>query len=67
MSLTFEFIQVAMGLRERLSAVPSVHEWQVLFEFCKRQSLFGVGFAAVEKLHKVGVECPSAISLKWER
>ena len=65
MSLEFEFIQVAMGLRERLSAVPSVHEWQVLFEFCKRQSLLGIGFAAVEKMHKVGVECPSAIRLKW--
>ena len=65
MSLEFEFIQVAMGLRERLSAVPSVHEWQVLFEFCKWQSLLGIGVAAVEKLHKVGVECPSAIRLKW--
>ena len=66
MSLTFEFIQVAMGLRERLSAVPSFHKWQALFEFCKRQSLLGFGFAAVEKLHKVGVECPSDIRLKWE-
>ena len=65
MSLEFEFIQVAMGLRERLSTVPSVHEWQVLFEFCKRQSLFGVGFAAVEKLHEVGVECPADIRLQW--
>ena len=65
MSLEFEFIQVAMGLRERLSAVPSVHEWQVLFEFCKRQSLLGIGFAAVEKLHEMGVECPSAIRLQW--
>ena len=65
MRLEFEFLQVAMGLRERLSAVPSVHEWQVLFEFCKRQSLLGIGFAAVEKLHKVGVDCPSAIRLKW--
>ena len=65
MRLEFEFIQVAMGLRERLLAVPSVHEWQVLFEFCKRQSLLGVGFAAVDRLHKVGVECPSAIRMKW--
>ena len=65
MRLEFEFIQVAMGLRERLSAVPSVHEWQVLFEFCKRQSLLGIGFAAVEKLHEVGVECPADIRLKW--
>ena len=65
MNLNFEFIQVAMGLRERLSAVPSVHEWQVLFEFCKRQSLLGIGFAAVEKLHEVGVECPADIRLQW--
>ena len=65
MRLEFEFIQVAMGLRERLSAVPSVHEWQVLFEFCKRQSLLGFGFAAVEKLHEVGVECPADIRLQW--
>ena len=65
MNLRFEFIQVAMGLREQLSAVPSVHEWQVLFEFCKRQSLLGVGFAAVEKLHEVGVECPADIRLQW--
>ena len=63
--LFFEFLQVAMGLRERLSTVPSVHEWQVLFEFCKRQSLLGIGFAAVEKLHEVGVECPADIRLKW--
>ena len=65
MRLEFEFIQVAMGLRERLSTIPSVHEWQVLFEFCKRQSLLGIGFAAVEKLHEVGVECPADIRLKW--
>ena len=65
MSLEFEFIQVAMGLRERLSAVPSFHKWQALFEFCKRQSLLGIGFASVEKLHEMGVECPSAIRLQW--
>ena len=65
MRLEFEFIQVAMGLREQLSVVPSVYEWRVLFEFCKRQSLLGIGFAAVEKMHKMGVECPSAIRLQW--
>ena len=65
MRLEFEFIQVAMGLREWLSAVPSVHEWQLLFEFCKRQSLLGIGFAAVERLHEMGMECPSAIRMKW--
>ena len=65
MRLEFEFIQVAMGLRKRLSTIPSVHEWQALFEFCKRQSLLGIGFAAVEKLHEVGLEGPADIRLQW--
>ena len=54
-----------MGVRERLSGVPSVREWQVLFEFCKRQALTGVGFTAVEKLHAVGLACPAALRMKW--
>ena len=44
MRLEFEFIQVAMGLREQLSAVPSVHEWQVLFEMASKQALAGILF-----------------------
>ena len=65
MSLTFEFIQVAIGNRKSLSVDIDDVDWLRLFEFCKRQALIGIGYAAVEKLHKVGVECPSDIRLKW--
>ena len=65
MSLEFEFIQVAIGNRKSLSGSVTDVDWLRLFEFCKRQAVLGIGFAAVERLYKVGVECPSAIRLKW--
>ena len=65
MSLTFEFIQVAIGNRKSLSVAIDDADWHRLFEFCKRQAVLGIGFAAVERLHKVGVECPSSIRLQW--
>ena len=63
--LFFEFIQVAVGNRKFLSGAISDADWHRLFEFCKKQALIGIGYAAVERLHEVGVECPSAIRLKW--
>ena len=65
MSLTFEFIQVAIGNRKSLSVAIDDVDWLRLFEFCKRQALIGIGYAAVERLHEVGVECPSSIRLQW--
>ena len=65
MSLTFEFIQVAIGNRKSLSGAIDDVDWLRLFEFCKRQAVLGIGFAAVERLHEVGVECPSAIRMQW--
>ena len=63
--LFFEFLQVAIGNRESLSVVISDTDWLRLFEFCKKQALIGVGFTAVEKLHVVGVECPTNLRMKW--
>ena len=65
MSLTFEFIQVAIGNRKSLSGSVTDVDWLRLFEFCKRQAVLGIGFAAVERLHEMGVECPSSIRLQW--
>ena len=53
----FEFLQVAVGNRKSLSVSVVDADWHRLFEFCKRQSLIGVGFMAVEKLHAMGVVC----------
>ena len=61
----FEFLQVAIGNKKSLSVAIDDADWLRLFEFCKRQSLLGIGFTAVEKLHEMGMECPSAIRMKW--
>lgn len=61
----FEFIQVAIGNRKSLSVAINDSDWGRLFDFCKKQALIGVGFSAVEKLHAVGVVCPTDIRMKW--
>ena len=63
--LFFEFIQVAIGNRKSLSAAINDSDWLRLFEFCKRQALIGVGFSAVEKLHAVGIVCPTKLRMQW--
>ena len=63
--LLFEFLQVAIGIRKSLSIAIDEGDWLRLFEFCKKQALIGVGFSAIEKLHVLGVECPSNLRMKW--
>ena len=64
-NLFFEFLQVAIGIRRPLSVAIGDSDWLRLFEFCKRQTLVGIGFAAVEKLHTVGIVCPVNLRMKW--
>ena len=49
--LYFEFLQIAIDNRKSLSITLDESNWQLIFDFCKKQSLIGIGFAAVEKLH----------------
>ena len=65
MTLFFEFLQIALGNRKSLSYGIKDADWQRLFDFCKRQALLGIGFTAVEKLHAVGVVCPTALKMQW--
>ena len=64
-NLFFEFLQVAIGIRKSLSVAIGDGDWLRLFEFCKRQTLVGIGFAAVERLHTVGIVCPVNLRMKW--
>ena len=64
-NLFFEFLQIAIGNRESLSAAIDDGDWLRLFEYCKKQALLGVGFTAVEKLHSLGVVCPANLRMKW--
>jgi len=61
----FEFLQIALGIRESPSFSLSEERWQSFYDFCRKQALTGVGFAAVEKLHEKGVECPKALRRQW--
>ena len=63
--LFFELLQVAVGNRKSLSVSVTDADWHRLFEFCKKQTLIGVGFTAVEKLHAMGVVCPAALRMQW--
>lgn len=63
--IRYQFIQIAIGTRKSLSVSISDADWQRLFEFCKKQSLIGVGFTAVEKLHTLGVVCPVNLRMQW--
>ena len=48
----FELLQVAIGCRSKLSAVPTKEEWVTLLEVSVKQSLAGITFAGVERLPK---------------
>ncbi len=61
----FEFLQVATGNRTKISVSLSDSDWKCLFAFCKRQALIGVGFTAVERLYKEGIECPMVLKMQW--
>lgn len=61
----FAFLRIAIGVDDNLPFTFSDADWQRVFDFCKRQSLIGVGFTAVERLHRQGVDCPKGLMMKW--
>lgn len=61
----FEFIKLIVGNTGKLSFMPTDEDWECLFLFCQRQALIGVGFTAVEKLHRQGVACPKDLVRRW--
>lgn len=65
MDSLFKFIQIAIGAREPFAVAATDDDWEQLFRFCKRQTLVGIGFTAIEKLHRHGVECPKALMMRW--
>ncbi len=48
--LEFEFVQVAVGNRDKFLCNPSETEWEQLFYFAQKQSLVGFLFSAIERL-----------------
>lgn len=62
-----ELLQVAVGMREDLSHVPTDAEWQELFLMSKKQSLAGITFVAIGRLaeKKLTINLPETLRLQW--
>lgn len=64
-SLFFELIRVSIGVSGCLSKPPTSEEWKVLYDLAKKQSLVGVCFAGVQRLHMQQQEPPEMLYLTW--
>lgn len=64
-NLLLDFIQIAIGTKDSLPVALTNNEWVQIYTLCKQQSLLGIGFTAVEKLYRQGIECPKALRTKW--
>ena len=51
-TLFFELIQVAIGKRVSLSKNPQRKDWETLYDYCKKQTLSGIGYIAIQQLPK---------------
>lgn len=65
MDLFFELIQVALEQREKLSSTPSDKEWADLFTISGIQSITGILFLALEKLHEQEQNPPTNLLYEW--
>ena len=61
-AIFFELLQVAIGQRQCLSAVPSDEEWQALYQMAKEQSLLGVLFHGIQRAN---LHFDQDLLLKW--
>ena len=60
----FEFIKVAVGCQDSLSAIPTANEWKEIYQLAKQQTLVGILFAAIEKLPKEQ-RPPKPLLMQW--
>lgn len=61
-----ELVQVAIGIRDELSRVPSEAEWDTLFTEALHQGLIGITYVGIRKLVRLpGYTLPHKLLLKW--
>ncbi len=63
--LFYEFIQVALNTREKLSQTPSNEEWMGLYQLCQKQAIVGISFLSLDRLSKNGKKPPVALLYDW--
>lgn len=59
-----EFLQVSLNSRDRLSATPSIEQWQYMFEEAQRQAVVGIMVAGLERLPE-NQRPPKMLLLQW--
>ena len=65
MNAFFELIQVAIGARDRLSAVPgNREEWEELFKVVGQHNLLPLTFPVIDTLHDE-VDVPLGVYSRW--
>ena len=64
--MLFQLLQVAIGNRKELSHHLTDNEWNSLYNNCKKQSILGVAFSAIQKLPKEQMP-PSELFAKWQK
>ena len=61
----FEIVQVALGVRERLSRNPSDSEWSELFDLAQKHAIAAFLFETFEQLSKHGQRPPMEVLMEW--
>lgn len=61
----FELMQVAVGRRDSLTHNPSEEEWRELYSMAEKQTVLGVCFYAVQRLHAQGQIPPQTLIYEW--
>ena len=65
MNLFFELLQVALGTREAMGALPgSREEWEELFKNAGKHNLLGITFPVIDRLHDE-TEIPLSVYSRW--
>lgn len=68
-ALFFELLQVAVGIRQSLSCVPTAQDWTELYRMAKVQTVAGVAFYGVHRLYEKSREqiafLPVGLKMQW--
>lgn len=63
-SLFFEMLQVTVGTREKLSMLPSIHNWETIFNQAGSQAILGIMLDGLERLPQDQLP-PKSLKLRW--
>lgn len=60
--LFLELIQVGIGRRDRLSAIPTDEQWKTIFSLAEAHAVLGICFAGVQRS---GMKPPQELLMRW--